>query len=85
VDRSADGNTTARRTWVEPDLQAAAVMRRRRTTSEAGLPGDVLLPLNADLDQNNNPEVAQRGRISMHGKRLEPHELDKIASATVSY
>jgi len=22
----------------------------------------ILLPLNADLDQNNDPEVAQRGR-----------------------
>jgi hypothetical protein len=27
------------------------------------LPGDTLLPLNADLDQNNDPEVAQRGTI----------------------
>jgi hypothetical protein len=26
------------------------------------LPDDALVPLNADLDQNNYPEVAQRGR-----------------------
>ena len=49
------------------------------------LPNDTLLPVNADLDQNNHPEVAQRGTLSMHSKRLEPQEIDEIASATLAY
>ena len=33
------------------------------TEIKRDLPDDTLLPLNADLDQNNDSEVAQRGTI----------------------
>ena len=34
----------------------------RESESERDLLDDALISLNADLDQNNDPEVAQRGR-----------------------
>jgi hypothetical protein len=34
------------------------------TEIKRDLPDDTLLPLNADLDQNDDPEVAQRGNLN---------------------
>jgi SAM-dependent methyltransferase len=38
-----------------------------------------------DRNQNDCPEVERRGRHEMNGKRLEPHEIERISTATLTY
>jgi len=60
-------------------------IRKRRSDAQARFMDNALVPLSTDRDQMTSRKWRSAAGISMHTKRLEPHELDKVATATLAY